>query len=87
MSRDIEMPEEAQLDRVSILADNSIRVDLRFLDEMWLSIDFAAGSDLAQRLLSLINDAVNDRLTDLTERGLIVAEYSATEPSDDEDDE
>jgi hypothetical protein len=87
MSRDIEMPEEAQLDRVSILADNSIRIDLRFLDETWLSIDFAAGSDLAQRLLSLINDAVNDRLTDLTERGLIVAEYSAIETSDDEDDE
>ena len=87
MSRDIEMPEEAQLDRVSILIDNSIRVDLKFLDEMWLTIDFAAGSDLAQRLLSLINDAVNERLTDLTERGLIVAEYSAPEPWDDEDDE
>jgi hypothetical protein len=86
MSRDIEMPEEAQLDRVSILADNSIRVDLRFLDEMWLSIDFAAGSDLAQRLLSLINDAVNERLTELTERGLIVAEYSTPE-AEDEDDE
>jgi hypothetical protein len=87
MSRDIEMPEEAQLDRVVILLDNSIRVDLKFLDEMWLTIDFPAGSDLAQRLLSLINDAVNDRLTDLTQRGLIVAEYSAPEPPDDEDDE
>jgi hypothetical protein len=87
MNRDIEMPEEAQLDRVSILIDNSIRVDLRFLDEMWLTIDFAAGSDLAQRLLSLINDAVNERLTDLTQRGLIVAEYSAPEPPDYEDDE
>ena len=86
MNREIEMPEEAQLDRVMILTDNSIRVDLRFLDEMWLSIDFAADSDLAQRLLSLINDAVNERLTDLTQRGLIVAEYSAPE-ADDEDDE
>jgi hypothetical protein len=87
MSREIEMPEEAQLDRVTILTDNSIRVDLRFLDELWLSIDFAAGSDLAQRLLSLINDAVNERLTELTERGLIVAEYSVPEASEDEDDE
>jgi hypothetical protein len=87
MSRDIEMPEEAQLDRVTILTDNSIRVDLRFLDEMWLSIDFAPGSELTQRLLSLINDAVNERLTDLTQRGLIVAEYSTPEPPDDEDDE
>ena len=64
MSRDIEMPEEAQLDRVTILTDNSIRVDLRFLDEMWLSIDFAPGSELTQRLLSLINDAVNELVKD-----------------------
>jgi hypothetical protein len=87
MNREIDMPEEAQLDRITILTDNSIRVDLKFLDETWLTLDFAPSTDLAQRLLTLINDAVSDRLNDLTQRGLIVAEYSAPEVDDDEDDE
>jgi hypothetical protein len=79
------VPIAVDLDDITVLNDNTVRIWLRFDGGAFLALDFMPGSEEHDEILEVMTDVISERLGHLGQHGVtIVGMTTADDPEEDD---